>query len=196
MVRNFQQLLADDEISALDIVDVAENPERAETYDLQSVPSFLLDGQLFNGLRTVGELKAILHAEEHDRLRQQLEDELNSGQLEPVQQRIETDAESREVILRILADPDTPLQLRIGLSAIFEALAGSQLLRKMSPAFMRLSISAMPRIAIDACYYLYLVGTPECIGQLQKLSLSASSEVAEQAAELLGDWHQEHEGVA
>jgi hypothetical protein len=86
-------------------------------------------------------------------------------------------------LLHLFADPDTPLSVRIGISAAVEHLAGDTLLRDAIPQILPLTRSESPQIRADACYFLGLAGDPSVLSSVKRLLEDESAEVREVAAE-------------
>jgi HEAT repeat protein len=86
-------------------------------------------------------------------------------------------------LLHLFADPDTPLSVRIGISAAVEHLAGDTQLRDAIPQILPLTRSESPQIRADACYFLGLTGDPSVLSSVQRLLEDESAEVREVAAE-------------
>ena len=80
-------------------------------------------------------------------------------------------------MMALLADDDTSLVVRIGLSAIVESLADSGLFMEYEDDFIALARHQDERIAIDALYYLSLL-------KMEK-SVQALLEIAEKGPETL-----------
>jgi HEAT repeat protein len=90
-------------------------------------------------------------------------------------------------MMRLLEDEDTSLVVRIGLSAIIESLAGSDLLRQYESAFIKLARTTSDRIGEDALYYLSLLGTKDSLQALADIANDEKHSLRAQAAEILQD---------
>ena len=100
-------------------------------------------------------------------------------------QRIRSNPGTLTDLLLLFADPDTPLSVRIGISAIAETLAGSEILRRAVPALAPLTLSDAPQIRADACYFLGLAGDRTASASVRRLLEDEHPEVREVAAEAL-----------
>lgn len=75
--------------------------------------------------------------------------------------------------------------MRIGISAIIEALADSVILRRAVPALAPLTLSDSPQIRADACDFPGLAGDRMASASLRRLLEDEHPEVREVAAEAL-----------
>jgi len=183
----FKDMHKNGAIDRLEITDLAQHPEIAQQYHIRSVPYYFIDGVAFNGLKSQHDIEQILQQDDNAKWRQLIVEALSSGQLEQAEQFIRQQPQAREAMLQLLADDETALVVRIGLSAIIEAMAGEGLLKDYEAQFIRLAHTTNPTIAQDAIYYLSLLGSDNSLQTLTDIANDKSSAVHEQAAELLQD---------
>ena len=88
-------------------------------------------------------------------------------------------------MLNLFADEETPLDSRVGISAVMEELAGSPLLRSISAELEQLTLAGSPHVRSDACYFLGLSGDTGAIPAVSRLLDDPDLQVREIAAETL-----------
>ena len=187
MERLFQRMQKAGSINDLTIMDVEEQPELAQEYNIRSVPFYLINRVGFTGLRTQQQIEQLLKQGDMAQWQTAIIGELSAGQLEPVEEMIRQQASAREAMMFLLADTETPLVVRIGLTSIIEGMADGDELKKYENQFIALVGHADERIAVDALYYLSLLGSSACLNALVDASNSGSSNLRTHAAELLDE---------
>ncbi len=183
----FKKMHENGAISSLEITDLAQHPELAEQYHIRSVPYYFIDGVAFNGLKSEHDIEQLLQQDDSSKWKQILVEDLSSGQLEAAEKQVRQHSAARDAMMQLLAADDTALVVRIGLSAIIEAMAGEGLLSDYEEQFIELAHTANPAIAQDAIYYLSLLNSDNSLQALLDIANDDSSAVHQQAAELLQD---------
>lgn len=187
MERLFEQMHQQGEIDQLQVFDVRQYPELAQQYQVRTVPYYLINGVAFSGLKSRHDINQLLQQDEVEKWQSLISDELSSGQLDSVEQLIREQPAARDAMISLLGLEDTPLVVRIGLSAVIETLAPGGLLLPYEDSFIEMSRHNEERIAIDALYYLSLLGTTRSLKALADISKKGSEILRQQAIELLED---------
>ena len=185
MERTFHELQQKGEISELKVIDVHQYPELAEQYHIRSVPFYRINGVAFSGLKSQSEILTLLQSETEQKLRVWISDQLGEGRLTDVETLIAADAQGREAMMQLLEDMDTPLMVRVGLTAVVESLAERGFFSSLEARFLQLVDHPEERVAIDAIYYLHLLSTPASLDKLAEIAQAEESELQLQAQELL-----------
>jgi hypothetical protein len=170
MKRLFTEMQQSGMISELKIMDVTEHPKMVEEYHIRSVPFYLINGVGFNGLKTREEINQLLNQDDQANWQNMLSEELRSGELDRVEQQIRQSTAARDAMLNLLEDPQSELVVRIGLSAVIESLADSDLLLPYQSRFIQMTGSQDERIAVDAIYYLSLLASDEALVHLNEMA--------------------------
>jgi hypothetical protein len=187
MERIFQRMLNEGVISELKLFDVGRQRDLAEQYSIRSVPYYRIDGKGFSGLRPEAELRRLLVSAEGNVIAEWMAEQLREGGLKQVEDKVLQNRTARQALVRMLENPSTELVIRIGLSAVIEALVEQRIFDEFEDRFIELSRHHEARIAIDALYYLQLISTPSTLQQLQLLAAQDDGEIAHQARELLAE---------
>lgn len=187
MERLFEELHEQGGIEELEVLDVTRHPELAQKYNIKSVPFYLVNGIAFNGLKTREEIVDLLQQDDSQKWTSLIRAELEDGQLELINNYIQQHAAAREAMMELLADKDTELVVRIGLTAIIESLAEGDLLESLEERFIQLTQHNDERIALDALYYLSLLSSPSSLAALTKIARNGKPGLREDARELLAE---------
>ncbi len=185
MERLFRQMKEEGQLDELDIVDISQHPERAQELGIRSAPSYLVNGVLFSGLKQRGEIEQLLQQNGSGKWRSLLSEELAEGGMERAREAVLEQEAAREALFDLLDDPETPLVVRIGLSAIIEELAERGLLEAHEPRLLQLARHEDERIALDALYYLSMLHTPQATETLSRIAADENHPLRQQARELL-----------
>ena len=181
-----ETLRASGEIAALTVVNASERPELARQYGVRSVPWLRLGPFELQGQRSLTELRAWLaHAGTREGMAAYFGELLASGRLAQVEAILRRDPAQFAALFDLLADPDTELQVRIGVGAVVEAFAGDPARQAWTPRLCELSRHHDPRVRLDAVYYLGLGGAAEAADCLHQRLQDTDPEVREEAAEAL-----------
>jgi thiol-disulfide isomerase/thioredoxin len=185
MERTFHDLKHKGQINELKIFDVNEHPQLAQQYNIRSVPYYMINGVGFSGLKSQSEILKLLQSKDDQNLQVWIAEQLAEGQLDAVETRVVQELKVREAVMRLLEDIDTPLMVRIGLTAVIESLAEHGVFTDFEKRFIKLANHPEDRIAIDAIYYLQLISTPLTLEKLAEIAQKGRPELQQQAQELL-----------
>ena len=176
------------ELAQLDIYDIAEDHELVEQYKVRSVPWFKISELEFQGLHTAGELRYwVEKANTEEGVLRYLTDNLNEGRLSTVEKLIKQHHDYLTIALRILEDVTAPIQVRIGLGAVLEDLAGTPLMDSLLPALEKLTEHKDHRVRGDACHYLGFIKNAKSKEALKRCLDDEHPEVREIAQDSLID---------
>lgn len=110
---------------------------------------------------------------------------MTSGEISKVQQLVEEQPKQVQTLLDIMSSETSGLSARIGVGAIIEQLAGSDILIEHIDALGEHCTNPIARIRNDACYYLGLTHHPDARKYIRPLLDDADDEVKEVAREAL-----------
>ena len=157
-------------IGRLEAVNIMVRPDIAEQYAVRSVPWIRIGDFELEGLHSPAELKQWAErAGSMQGLIDYYSDLFKHGQLAKALVSIEKHPEHLPALLKLAEDPDTELTIRIGVSAVLEDHAGSELIREHLPAFIQLSRHEDHRVRSDACHFLALTRSEAALAPLQVL---------------------------
>jgi len=188
---SLEKLLAEGVIASLQVLSVVEEQARAAELGVRSVPWLQLGDFVLTGAQTPQALRQWAERAADPRgMSGYLEHLLASGELAEAEALLQRQAQHLDALLPLLAAPDTPIQVRLGIGAILESLEGSEALHALLPELIRLSTHEDHRVRSDACHYLGLTHNVEALPALEVRREDVHPEVREIAAdaiELIGE---------
>lgn len=188
VMKSLTELLKEGQLSRLEIVNIAEDPERAQQLNVRSVPWVKLGEYELLGLKSKTVLlQWIEKSQDPENLAEYFEELMTSGELSKVQQWIEDRPESIQGLFDIMTNEKSSLSARIGVGAIMEEFAGSKLLKSQISTLSTLCQHASAQVRNDACYYLSLTQSPQAAAQIQPLLNDENAEVRETAEDALAE---------
>ncbi len=186
VLASLKDLLADGVIASLETVNVDEQPEFAAELNVRTVPWIRMGPFELEGMRSAAELRDWANkAGSRAGLAQYLGELLSTGRIDRVQRMVLKDPASLDALLALFADTETPINTRIGISAIMEDLEGSELLKELVETLGELTRHAEARIRNDACHFLSLCGDRKAAAYIRPLLEDSDADVREVAAESL-----------
>ena len=181
-------LVKKSKIGRLDVINIAEHPEEAEARGIRGVPWIRIGPFELSGAHTPQELTQWTERAGSEKgMQSYLTESLEGGQLASVISACRRSNSLRVALVPLVADLDTPLAVRIGISAVFEELAAEGLVAELVTDITALTESEHPQVRADAAHYLGLAGTDLARDQLRKLLNDADREVRDIAAESLAE---------
>jgi len=188
VLKHLQTLQAEGTIGALDTVVLEDHPELAAELGVRSVPWVRIGNFDLTGLRSVQELRDwATRAGSADGQLHYLSELLSGGEIDRCLGMIRADPRVLQDLLRLFVLPDTELNVRIGISAVMETLAGSPVLRSIAEELHELLAHPEARVRGDACHYLALSGARQAAQWIRPLLKDADGNVREIAADSLDE---------
>jgi HEAT repeat protein len=167
-------------------VNIEQRPDIAQELGVRSVPWVRIGPFELEGLRSETELRGWAgKAGTTAGLVDWLEELLSTGKITRALALVQSEPDALEALLQLFTNPATPLNIRIGISAIMEDLAGSERLRDLVGRLGELTRHEEARIRGDACHYLELAGDPAAVVYLKPRLDDPDTEVREVAREAL-----------
>lgn len=194
VLKALKALLQSGHISKLETWNIEENPEIARQFSVRTVPWVRIGPFELEGLRPESELREWADkAGSESGLADYFSELLASGNLGKVLETLRRDPAAIEGLLRLFSNPETGLNVRIGISAIMEELEGSELLTGLVDRLGRLTKHPAPHIRGDACHYLALTGKPQATAYIKPLLEDSDASVSALARESLQSLQQTSE---
>jgi hypothetical protein len=186
VLEGLRELVKQGILGRLEVVNVAEHPEVAETVGSRTVPWTRIGPFELIGLQSRSELTRWANCAAGDagagKCYSQM---LLSSQLPEAIESIRAHPEHLPELVGLLSQEDTPMVVRIGIGAILEDLQGSGLLDPLVPLLIELTGSDSAPTRADACHYLGLSGNRGAIEAVAHLLNDESADVREIAMETL-----------
>ncbi|MGD8566896.1 MAG: HEAT repeat domain-containing protein [Gammaproteobacteria bacterium] len=179
-------LLKDGVLETLNVVDVTKQPELANRYNVKSVPWLKLGDFQFQGSMTEKELRqwiSLVNSRKGDT--RYLKYLLENGELNQVIDLIRDHSQSIGDLLPLILDAEQDMKVRLGVSAVFEELQGSDILGATVEQLGELVGHENPQVRADIAHFLALTGDETAIPYLQRLARDTNPQVREIADEAL-----------
>jgi thiol-disulfide isomerase/thioredoxin len=173
-------------IGRLEVVNLEQHPDLAQTHGVRSVPWVKLGVIELAGLRSKQELtewaaKTGSEAGMADYFHLLLKE----GQMPKALALIQKDPSRLAALPTIVGNPEASLNVRLGAGVLLEEFANTDTLRTLLPRLGELSAHTDARVRADACHYLGLTGSPEARPWLEARATDEDADVREIAAESL-----------
>jgi glutaredoxin len=184
--RLLQQLQQEGLLAPVTVVDISQEPELAQQQGVRSVPWLELGELVLVGAHSQAELRHWIGlASSPAGLASFFDHLLTTGQAGLVEQRLRQCPQQIDALLELLANPDTSINSRVGIGAVFESLAEDGLLGDQVDALAVLCRHENATIRADACHFLGLTGSRRAIPVLTQCLQDQDPQVVEIAQESL-----------
>lgn len=188
VLEGLSALVKEGAVGRLEVVNVAVHPERAAEYGIRSTPWLRLGPFELVGARTPAALREWARlAGSGEGWTAYAREILSGGDLSRAERLTAEVPGFLEALLPLLADTETPMQVRIGVVAVMEGAAGGDALRGLVPRLIDLAGHEDHRVRADACHLLGLTGAGEAAATLRARLSDEHPEVREIAADALGE---------
>jgi len=157
VLTDISELVKAAEIGELRVINITASPEKAQVYNIRSVPFIKIGPFELFGAHSKQELIEWINRLDNPHGMVDYFNELfGQGELNKVTELVSNDPDLLSSIIRMTGESDTPLGSRIGISAIFEHLQGDVKLARHISALADLTASESVSVRIDAAHYLGL----------------------------------------
>ncbi len=186
VLQALSELLKESLIGKLTVVNAAVHPELAQEQGARTAPWLKLGPFVLAGAYGLEELRQWARwAMEGDGAAHYVEHLLKQGGFRQAVAFIAENTQRLKPLLAVVADPAANLEVRLGVSAIFESYEGKAALIDIMPDLLELLRHADHRVRADACHLLGLTQSAEVRAPLVACTSDESLEVREIAQEAL-----------
>jgi len=186
VLQGLANLVKAGSLGTLNIVNIEQRGDIARELGVRSVPWVRIGSFELEGLRSEKELREwAARATANTGMIDWLNELLGSGNLDKPLERVRSDPAMMDALLKIFTDPETGLNIRIGISAIMEDLKGTETLSAIVDQLGKLTQHEDAHIRGDACHYLSLSGNPAATAYIKPLLSDQDENVREVARESL-----------
>lgn len=186
VLQGLSELVKSGTISRLEVINISQQPELAQEYNIRSVPWTRIGPFELDGLRSVAELRNWAEQAGSDAgMTNYLSELLRTGGLAKAIKLLSQNADYFSSVLTLATDPKTELSVRIGISAIMEEFEGTKELTALIKPLTKLTHHPEARIRLDACHYLALTHSPLALPPIKLLLEDENLGVREVAQESL-----------
>lgn len=186
MLQAMADLVKRTKLARLEVVNIVARPEVAQRLGVRSVPWVRIGAMEFSGARSAAELERwVERAGTGAGLSEYFAETLKTGGLSRVIDHINRDPTSLDALLALVANSDAELHVHVGVGAVIEEFAGSDMLRARVPLLGALTHHNDARVRADACHYLALCGSADALPFVRHLLHDSDAQVREIAQESL-----------
>ena len=186
VLRGLGELVKSGAIGRLETVNIEQHPQVARELGVRSVPWVRIGPFELEGLRSEKELRMWAQAAGTETgLASYLDELLSTGKIDQAVKLVRNSPDAISALLLLFSDPETQLNTRIGISAIIENLAGSNILKGIVDRLGELSVHDEPRIRGDTAHFLGLTGSKQAVVYLERLVDDTDADVRALASESL-----------
>lgn len=181
------EMVKSGELSRLEVINISQDTEYAQQHNIRSVPWVRIGPFELTGLRGEQEFRDwISKIDDPAAMGQYFEDLMTSGEIDRVRQLVEENPDQLfPHLLHLMSDDNTSLSARIGVGALMEDFANTQILSDHLAQLGEYTRHANARVRNDACYYLGLSLQAEAKAWIDPLLNDEDNEVREVAQEAL-----------
>ena len=186
VLESLARLVKAGSLGRLEVINVAAHPEAAARAGSRSVPWTRIGPFVLEGLHGEAELREwVEHAAAGTGRAAYVAELLRNQQLDRALATVRQWPDVLPDLLALSGSLETPLAVRIGISAAVEDQQGSAALRDALPALAGLATSPEPAVRADAAHFLGLTGSAAARQPLEALLADVEPQVREIAAESL-----------
>jgi hypothetical protein len=186
VLKGLSELVKSGAVGKLEVVNMEQRPDIARALGVRSVPWVRIGPFELEGLRSEKELRTWAEtAGTETGYAAYLDELLSTGKIDRAIKLVQNNPDAIKALLMLFSNPGTQLNTRVGISAIIENLACTELLRGLVDRLGELSRHEDPRIRGDAAHYLGLTGSDKAMAYIERLVNDADADVRAVARESL-----------
>jgi len=186
--RQLDDAISQGMLSTYELINIEDSPEVANKYGVRSVPWLLLGSYEFDGAMKNSELYSWLTLLSNNKGNSEYAEYLLlNGKLSKLIDWLEKGNGSLQEVLSLIDNPDTKINVRIGVGAVMEHFEGRDNLKELTPSILEMLENDSPAIRADACHFLVLTRGQGVARQLQALLKDPDPHVREIAREGLDE---------
>ncbi len=186
VLKGLSELVKSGAVGKLEVVNIEQHPDIAHALGVRSVPWVRIGPFELEGLRSEKELRTWAKAAGTETgYASYLDELLSTGKIDRAIKLVQNNPDAIKALLVLFSNPGTQLNTRIGISAIIENQAGTELLQGIIDRLGELSRHEDPRIRGDAAHYLGLTGSDKAMAYIERLVNDADADVRAVARESL-----------
>jgi hypothetical protein len=186
VLQALSELVKQAQVGKMTVVNIAAHPEQAAEYDVRGAPWLRLGTFTLTGAQSIDELRQwAAWASGEEGTAHYVEHLLTEGSYKHAVAFIAGDTYRLKPLLAIVANPEANISVRLGVSALLEAYAGTPELQTLLPQLAKLTLHPDHRVRADACHLLGLTGSAAARTYVEACLKDDHEEVREIAEEAL-----------
>lgn len=186
MLEILGQLVKKGEIGALHVINIATATDYARLHGIRSVPWMMIGPFVLQGLHNRQEIEGWLARSRSEQgVLDYFTELLSNGELASVTHAVKHSPHIIRLFIPLISSDETNINVRLGIGAILEDLAGEPLLNELQDDLIRLLGHHTARVRGDAAHFLSFVHSRAAIEPLRACLNDPDAEVREIAQESL-----------
>jgi len=182
------QLVKKGKIGKLEVVNLEQRPEVAQRLGVRSVPWVRIGPFELTGPLTPDKLENwVSRVGSDEDMQDYFAELLDHGDLDKVETIIRKQPDDFTHLLAIFPNPDASLNMRLGVGALMETFADSEIMHRHVDGLAALTQHDNSQVKIDACHYLSLTGLNNVRQYIEPLLDDPDDVVKESARECLDE---------
>ena len=188
MLEVLSQLVKKGDIASLHIINIATQTDFAASHHIRSVPWLKIGPFILQGLHSRQEIETWLARSQSEQgLTDYFTEMLSNGELETVSRAVNQTPDIIKLFIPLISSDETNINVRLGIGAILEDLAGSPQLLNLLEDLIQLLDHTDARVRGDAAHFLSFLKSTVAIEALQKCLTDPDADVREIAQESLDE---------
>ncbi|MDH5777130.1 MAG: thioredoxin family protein [Gammaproteobacteria bacterium] len=187
--QTLAEMATKNEIASYELVNIQTEPSQLEKYQIRSVPWLKIGPFILYGVHTQSEIKHWYQtASSPEGVSDYISSMLNDGNLNNVAEMLKHSPQLIHEFIPLIAADDSSINVRLGISAILEELAGDKTIQVLKTDLPDLLKHANARVRGDAAHFISLLHDKSLIQMLEPLHHDPDPgvrEIAEDAIEYL-----------
>ncbi len=177
VLDSLSKMIKSGELSSLNIINLEQNPDAMQEYNVRSVPWVRIGTHELTGSQTLEALQQrVKWAMDDDESKQDGKKNtvadfdflLSDGQVNKVVDALRKNESDFKHIMTLLGDVGSVLSTRIGIGVVFEEFSGTEILKTLIPELGEFTQHEDSRIRADAFHYLGMTADRSAIPLLKK----------------------------
>lgn len=186
MLEVLNRMVKNGDIGTLHIINIAQQNDYATEHQIRSVPWLKIGPFILSGLHQQAEIETWLaRAQSEQGMLDYFTELLTSGELETVTRALQLSPELIQFFTPLIRSDKTNINVRLGIGAILEDLAGQPVLENLLDDLIELLKHTDARVRGDAAHFLSFIKSTAAINALQKCLADPDEDVREITAESL-----------
>jgi len=186
MMEILGELVKQGETGSLHIVNIVQHSDFARDHHIRSVPWLKIGPFVLQGLHSKQEIQTwIARSQSEAGIMAYFSELLSTGELNSVSHSLALSPDLIRLFIPLLSSEETNINVRLGMAAILEDLAGQAILDNLLEGLLTLLKHENARVRGDAAHFLSFLKSTNAVTALQECLNDPNSEVREIAQESL-----------
>jgi len=185
-MQTLTDMLKSGEIASIEIFNINNEAALVEQYQIRSIPWLRIGPFVLHGLHSRAEIKQWYRtASSPEGVQEYISKMLDEGNLADVETMLQLSPDLIHNFIPLITDDNSSINVRLGISAIIEELAGDERLQPLQEELLGLLEHKLARVRGDAAHFLSQLHDVKAIPALEKLQSDPDHDVREIASDAI-----------